>query len=371
METRPATSRADRVEGTALVLSGGLFDINNAKTAHGLVRGSERFKVVGVVDSEANAGRDAGERLDGVRREIPMFATLQAALRALPERPRYCVLGVATKGGKLPPHLRAQLLEAIQNGLSIVNGLHEHASDVPELAQAANAHGVDIIDIRRPPADLRFWSGDVFSVRAAVLAVLGTDCALGKRTTSRFLVEACRHRGITAEMLYTGQTGWMQGARWGTILDAIPNDFVSGELERAVVACDREANPSLIVIEGQSSLRNPSGPCGAELLLSAGARSVVLQHAPARRYVLGFEELGLEIPPIESEIELIARYGAKTIAIVLNGEGLEPSALRSERDRLARTTDLPVACPLLDGIDPILPAVLGVMSDRGGTRAPV
>ncbi len=110
--------------------------------------------------------------------------------------------------------------------------------------------------------------------------MLGTDCALGKRTTTRMLVEACRRAGLRAEWIYTGQTGWLQGAPFGFILDATANDFVSGELEHAIVSCARERSPDVIFLEGQSALRNPSGPCGSELLLSAGARGVVLQHAP-------------------------------------------------------------------------------------------
>ena len=81
----------------------------------------------------------------------------------------------------------------------------------------------------------------------------------------------CRGSGIHTELIYTGQTGWMQGARFGFVLDATPNDFVSGELEHAILACDAALSPDLIIIEGQSGLRNPSGPCGAELLLSAQA----------------------------------------------------------------------------------------------------
>ena len=49
----------------------------------------------------------------------------------------------------------------------------------------------------------------------------------------------------------------MQSAHdYGFILDATPNDFVSGELESAIVRCDRELAPQLILIEGQSALRN-------------------------------------------------------------------------------------------------------------------
>ena len=72
------------------------------------------------------------------------------------------------------------------------------------------------------------------------------------------------------------------GHDYGFIFDSTPNDFVSGELENVVFRCDRDCSPDLILLEGQSSLRNPSGPCGAEFLCSAMAKGVILQHMPGR-----------------------------------------------------------------------------------------
>jgi uncharacterized NAD-dependent epimerase/dehydratase family protein len=41
-------------------------------------------------------------------------------------------------------------------------------------------------------------------------------------------------QGISAELIGTGQTAWMQGARYSMVMDALVNDFVSGEIEHAV-----------------------------------------------------------------------------------------------------------------------------------------
>ena len=266
----------------------------NGKTAHGLVRGSDRYRIVGVVDAPT-AGRDAG-RGPGRQgaRHSGLRVARRGARRVCPEKPDFAIVGVATSGGVFTPGLSAALREAIEGGLSVVNGLHHLAADQPGLAEAARRHGVTIIDIRRPkkPGQLHFWTGEALRVRAPRIAVLGTDCALGKRTTTRMLAEAARKAGIRAEWIYTGQTGWLQGAPFGFVLDATANDFVSGELEHAIVSCARELDPEVIFLEGQSALRNPSGPCGSELILSGGARGVVLQHAPGRHYFDGLEELG-------------------------------------------------------------------------------
>ena len=343
---------------SAVVLANHKFMTPNGKTAHGLVRGSDRFRVVAIVDPEL-AGRDAGEVLDGRPADIPIVADLDEAIALEGSPPKWCIIGVATHGGRLLPELHTLVLEAVGKGLGIVNGLHDAMSDDAEIAAAAKARGVELIDLRKskPRHELHFWEGDVYHARAPRLAVLGTDCALGKRTTTRILVEAMNRAGVRTEMIHTGQTGWMQGARYGIVFDSIINDFVSGELEHAIVCCDREVEPDLMVIEGQSSLRNPSGPCGAEMLLSAAARGVVLHHAPGREFLEGYESMGLRVPSLESEIELIRYYDSETIAVTLNSKGCTPDELDRFRTEYRKKLGIPVVEPLTEGVGALVPAV--------------
>ena len=343
---------------SAVVLANHMFMTPNGKTAHGLVRGSDRFRVVAIVDPGL-AGRDAGEVLDGRPAGIPIVADLDEAIALEVSRPKWCIIGVATHGGRLLPELHTLVLEAVGKGLGIVNGLHDATSDDAEISGAARARGVELIDLRKqkPRRELHFWKGDIYGVRAPRLAVLGTDCALGKRTTTRFIVEAMNRAGVRTEMIYTGQTGWMQGARYGILFDAIVNDFVSGELEHAIVRCDREAEPELMVIEGQASLRNPSGPCGAEMLLSAAARGVVLHHAPGREFFEGYEAMGLRIPTLESEIELIRHYDSETIAVTLNSQGCASERLDRYRAEYREKLGIPVVEPLTEGVEALVPAI--------------
>jgi len=353
------------VRETAVVLANGLYRTSFAKTAHGMVRGPCRYCVVAVVDPSCAAG-DAGELLDGRSRGIPVVDSVRTTLQWGAERPEVCVVGVATSGGALPVALRADLVDAAGAGMTLVNGLHQLLADDPELARIVRDRGARIIDIRRPrPIDeLRFWTGEVLGIDTPRIAVLGTDCAIGKRTTCSLLVDACRRAGLRAEMIYTGQTGWLQGVRHGCILDATPNDFVCGELERAVIDCQREFRPELILIEGQSSLRNPSGPCGSELIVSAGARGVILQHAPAREFFDELDGLGCRIPAIAEEIELIRLLGAEVWAVTLNEQGMSGDTAEEARRRFARELGVPVFLPLHDDLSPLV----GVIRERIGAR---
>lgn len=346
----------------AIIFTDDLLDTFFAKTCHGLLRGSSRFEILGVVDSK-HPGRDAGEVMDGVKRGVLVHPTVDEFLSLCSEKPEYCLVGVAFPGGILPNSCREQLMQAMKHGMSIVCGLHHFLSDDPEFKKTAQENNVELIDIRkpRPTSELHFWSGEIYSVKTPRIAVLGTDCAVGKRTTCRFIMEACQEHGVKTEMIYTGQTGWMQGYKHGFILDATPNDFVSGEIERAIVECERESKPDLILIEGQSSLRNPSGPCGAEILLSGNVKGVILQHEPSREHFADLEELGCLIPPVKEEIDLIQIYGAETLALTLSEAGDDERTISALQKQLADDLSLPVVRPLREGVGALLPLITKFM----------
>ena len=111
------------MQETAVVVTDGNLAGIHGKTAHGLIRGSQRFKILAVVDAEF-AGRDAGEVLDGETRGIPVFESIAVMLGAVQSKPAYCVIGCAPHGGVMTSSLRATLHKAIRAGMSIVNGLH-------------------------------------------------------------------------------------------------------------------------------------------------------------------------------------------------------------------------------------------------------
>lgn len=346
------------IKGNAIVLTNGWLDNIHAKTAHGLLRGSKRFQILGIIDSK-HAGKNAGEVLDGKPLNIKIYATTAEFLENHSPKPQFCIVGVAVHGGRLPDSLRGEIIQAMQNGMSIVCGLHSFLSDDPEFRRIAEDMNVELIDVRkpRPAKELRFWSGEIFSVKTPRIAMLGMDCAIGKRTTGQFLVEACNRNGIKTEMIYTGQTGWMQGYKHGFIFDSTVNDFIGGEIERVIIECERESAPDLMLIEGQSSLRNPSGPCGSEFLKSGNAKEVILQHAPGRKYFDGVENVHGIIPPVQDEIELIRFYGARTLAVTLNEEGMSDSEMSAYQKELSKKLNIPVVRPLKEGVDGLLPVI--------------
>jgi uncharacterized NAD-dependent epimerase/dehydratase family protein len=334
---------------SAIVLTNGWLKELRAKTAHGLLHESFRFHISALIDP-VYAGNTTSEVLNQVQMNVPIYRNVEESLKNLASQPSYCIIGVAVHGGNLPTSLRSEIIQAIKHHLSIVSGLHSYLSDDEEFRDLADKYQVQLIDIRkpRPVKELRFWTGDIYRVKTPRIALLGMDCAIGKRTTGMVLMKLCRELGIKTELIYTGQTGWMQGLKYGFIFDATVNDFLGGEIERVIMDCDQQAKPELILLEGQGSLRNPAGPGGSEFIVSGNCKAVILQHAPGRKYFEGFEHLKPLIPDIAEEIELIRLYGARTLAITLNAQNMSGKRIKDYQKQLENQLGIPVILPLTE-----------------------
>ncbi len=348
-------------EGNALVYCEEAFATTQGKTAHGLVRRTERYKVVAVIDSN-HSGEDAGIVLDGKKCGIPIYASVESAFlesAMAGKAASHLVIGLAPDGGRLSPEARKDVKRAIRLGLHVDSGLHDFLSEDPGISELAKHHGVVIRDIRKPPPrdQLHFFSGKIEEVDCLKVALLGTDSAVGKRTTAWILVETLRSAGYKTQMIGTGQTAWLQGAQYSIILDSLVNDFVSGEIEHVIWKAWKEERPNVIVIEGQGSLLNPAYPGGFEILAAGRPDVVVLQHAPARKEYDGFP--GYTLHPLDKQIEAIEMISGKpVVAITLNHEGIEDTEIPAVCQSITQQTGLPACDVLLDGADTIMKALM-------------
>lgn len=304
----------------AIVYCEANFGAIDGKTANGLVRNSERYEIVSVIDSQL-AGQDAGMVLDGVANGIPLCLDLDDAMACAGLVPDLFIVGVAPTSGLLSTAERAVLLEAMSRGLDLINGLHEFLNDDAEFAAAAAINNVEITDVRRPrdKVDLRMFSGRILDVPCPRIAVLGTDGAIGKRTTATIVAKALNDHGVKAVLVGTGQTSLIQGARYGTALDAVPAQFVTGELEAAVVEAYDAESPDVIIVEGQGALSHPTYLSSTAILRGSRPAAVILQHAPARRVISDFPAFPMPTPA--SEINLIETFAdTKVIGLTINHE---------------------------------------------------
>jgi D-glutamate N-acetyltransferase len=322
-------------------------DEHYGKTMRGIVQYGPH-PVVAILDSTR-----AGESYEG----IPIVATVEAAL---PLEPTTAAVGVATQGGRFPPAWRELLKDSIRGGLDLESGLHEFISDDPELSALAAEHGVELRDLRKPPADLSVPTGENLKVPATIVLTVGSDCAIGKKTVAVELDLAARRRGLKSVFVPTGQTGiWIAG--WGIAIDAVVSDFLAGAAERLVVEGAARGG-ELLWVEGQGSLVHPAYS-GVTMGLMHGAtpHAYVLVHKAGATHTEGYPDH--PIPALRELIELHERASlplrpAKVVAIALHTGALKEEEARAEIARIEEQTGLPVDDPVRFGADTLLEAVL-------------
>ncbi len=325
-----------------VILTDGFLDQGTAKTAHGLLRHSEKYEIVGVIDSEFQ-----GKKTDEVIRRsksVKIYPDLPSVLKE--KEVETLIVGVATVGGYLPENFREHIKTAIKNGLDIIAGLHHYLTEDQELKGLAEEYDVTLTDIRKsPPLDeLHYFKNRKKDIEALTIPFLGTDSAVGKRTALLEVYEVMKERGAKVEWVATGQTGLLQGSEYGIPLDSIKGDYMVGELENQIWKAWKEKEPDYILVEGQGSISHPAYVCGSRAVLSASQPDgVVLQHAPGRKYRhYNEDEIQWPMPDPQTERELIRSFSdADVIAITINPEDLTEDEKKEYISKYEEEYDLP------------------------------
>ncbi|WP_299606242.1 DUF1611 domain-containing protein [uncultured Aquimarina sp.] len=326
---------------SAIVYCENEFGKLDGKVANGLVRHSDKYKIVGVIDS-TKSGLDAGEYLDGVKNRIPIFKNFSQAIEKLDSIPKYFIYGIAPLKPLLSEDEKQVIYTAIKTGMHIVNGLPEFLSDDEVCMNLAKKYNVSIFDVRKPPSkeNLKHFTGQIRNVQTPIIKISGTDCAVGKRTTALKLVAALKKIGLNAIFITTGQTGILQGSKYGIAVDVLSSGFATGEVENAILEAIKE-QPDIIVVEGQGALSHPAFTSSSAILRGAMPKAIILQHPPKRRTRCDFPEIPM--PTIESEIKMLETFsGSKVIAITINHEDMNDQEVENITKAYEEKYQLPV-----------------------------
>ncbi len=337
-------------ERVLLLAEGASGDPHSGKTMRGVLR-YRRDDVAAILDSAR-----AGESEDGV----PIVADVDGALGF---GPTTAIVGVAPAGGRFPPAWREIVRKCIRGGLNVESGLHEFLSDDPELLELATRSGVELRDLRRPPAGLNVPTGANLELPVRTVLTVGSDCAIGKMTVSLELDLEARRRGLRSVFVPTGQTG-MAIAGWGIAVDAVVADFIAGAAERLVVE-GHERGGELLQVEGQGSLVHP-GYSGVTLGLLHGSapHALVLCHRAGATEIE--DPPGHPLPPLPELIELHERIAlparkAAVACVALNTARQDEATARAAIVAAEAETGLPADDPVRFGAGRLLEAVLAAL----------
>jgi len=339
---------------TVILAEGSFADFGTSKTAYGILR-FDPESVVAVIDSQ-HAGKDSAE-ISGLGRGIPIVPDLSTALEYNPQR---LIIGIATVGGWFPQEWRKDIVFALENGLEIVNGLHQMFGEDEEFSAAAARGGARIVDLRKEPEGLAVASLRAQEVSAAVVLTVGTDCNTGKMTTAFELVREAESRGIKARFAATGQTGIVLAGR-GICVDHVLSDFTAGAAEKLVLDEAADSSVKLIVVEGQGGLTQPVYS-GVTLSLMHGSLpdAMILCH---RADLDKVELVETPMPPLADHIKLYEEAmclvkPSRIVALSISTIGLEENTAQAVIDQAREETGLPATDPVRLGAGVLLDALL-------------
>ncbi|WP_340066850.1 DUF1611 domain-containing protein [Ascidiimonas aurantiaca] len=342
------------MKANTLVYCENEFGNVDGKVANGLIRQSERYTIVGIVDS-SKKGQDAGQHLDGVRNGIPIFESIAHALETLDTVPEYFIYGIAPLDSFLNNEQQKIIFTAMKSGMNIINGLPEFFNDNIQYTNMALKYGVTIKDVRKPPArkNLHNFSGRIRNVKVPVIAIMGTDCAVGKRTTALFLVQALLDKDLKAVFVTTGQTGLLQGSKYGVAIDVLTSGFATGEVENAILNAYEQEQPDIIVVEGQGALSHPAFTSSSAILRGSMPDAIIIQHPPKRKSYCDFPKISML--DLADEIEMIEVFSKSTvIAITINHENMTHVEVNRTINQYESEYNLPVTDVLLHGCDKLV-----------------
>jgi len=332
-----------RARRYAVLTEGFLSDGTACKTAFGVIRFRPE-EIAAVVDSQ-----HAGKRICEVFPSLDCSARIVGSVReALAYEPTSLLIGVATHGGVLPPGFRASVLDGIDAGLEIVNGLHQFLSEDAEFVERARKSGSRLWDVRAV-GPVPVFSGAAYDVPQLVLLAVGSDCAVGKMTAMLEIERAARKAGTQAEFIATGQTGIMI-AGWGICVDRVISDFVTGAAEQLVLGASPKSE--VLLVEGQGAIFHPAyAPVTFGLLYGSAPDALLLCHRPNATRIDGFDNA---IPPLRAlvtahENTLMHVKPARVVAIALDTSRLDEAGAARAIETARRETGLPADDPVRSG----------------------
>lgn len=334
----------------AIYLEGAL-GLDIGKMGYGILRYSPN-PVVAVIDSN-HAGKTVTDVVQSPR-NAPVVASLEEAIELGASA---LVLGTAPPGGNIPDAWRPVIKQAIESGLSLVNGLHEALGpQYPNLKT-----GQSVWDIRQEPKGIGPGMGEARLLSNRRILMVGSDMAVGKMTAGLELQKAAKRRTIDAAFLATGQIGiTVSGA--GIPLDAIRVDYASGAVEAETLKYkDRE----WIIVEGQGSLVHPGSTATLPLMRGSMPTDLILCHRAGQTHLKRIQNI--PIPPLLELIKLyedLATVGgtfpaAKVRGIAVNSGHLNAEEAQSHLEAIRSETGLPVCDPIRGSADPLVDAILG------------
>ncbi len=270
-------------------------------------------EILCVIDS-VFAGKNISE-VSFIEKDIPIVKDLSKAKNM---GANVLLLGVLTSGGARPKSWNNVIKEALNKGMSIINGLHDQV--YPDFSKYLNNKSQWIWDTRVPQFLPKIGSAQASNLSNKRVLMIGTDMAAGKMTVGLELYSYLKEKKINAGFVATGQVGITVTGK-GIPLDAYKLDHACGAVESAVI---EQKDKDVIIVEGQGSILHPGSSATLPLMRGTCPTHMILCHIARNESLRSIENI--KIPDLKKFIKLneelasvIGTYpDTKVIGIALN-----------------------------------------------------
>ena len=273
-----------------------------------------------------------------IKKNIPIVENVEIAKKM---GANVLLLGVLTSGGLRPKSWDSVIKEALNKGMSIINGLHDRVA--PDFSKLLNHKDQWIWDTREPQFIPKIGSGKSSKLNNKRVLMIGTDMAAGKMTVGLELYSYLKENNIDVGFVATGQVGiTVTGS--GIPLDAYMLDHACGAVESAVL---EQGNKDIVIVEGQGSILHPGSSATLPLMRGTCPTHMILCHIARNKSLRSIDEI--KIPDLKKFIDLnekissvIGTYPkAKVIGVALNTSMMNEKEANQIINKIEKDTGLP------------------------------
>ncbi len=305
-------------------------------------------EILCVIDS-VFAGKKISE-VSIIKKDIPIVDNINKA-KAMGAN--VLLLGVLTSGGVRPNSWNDLIKEALNQGMSIINGLHDQV--YPDFSKYLTNKSQWIWDTRVPQFIPKIGSAKASNLSNKRVLMIGTDMAAGKMTVGLELYSYLKEKQINAGFVATGQVGITVTGK-GIPLDAYKLDHACGAVESAVM---EQKDKDIVIVEGQGSILHPGSTATLPLMRGTCPTHMILCHIARNDSLRSLENI--KIPDLKKFIKLneelatvIGTYpDTKVIGIALNTILMTDEAAKEYMKKTEEETGLPVTDVVRYGGDKI------------------
>jgi uncharacterized NAD-dependent epimerase/dehydratase family protein len=294
-------------------------------------------EILCVIDS-VFAGKKLSE-VSIINKDIPIVDNINKA-KAMGAN--VLLLGVLTSGGVRPNSWNDVIKEALNQGMSIINGLHDQV--YPDFSKYLTNKSQWIWDTRVPQFIPKIGSAKASNLSNKRVLMIGTDMAAGKMTVGLELYSYLKEKQINAGFVATGQVGITVTGK-GIPLDAYKLDHACGAVESAVM---EQKDKDIVIVEGQGSILHPGSTATLPLMRGTCPTHMILCHIARNDSLRSLENI--KIPDLKKFIKLneelatvIGTYpDTKVIGVALNTILMTDEAATEYMKKTEEETGLPV-----------------------------